>query len=161
MFLKLDANIIWNVVNILVLFLLLKIFLFKPVTKIMEDRQKAIADSIESAETQRREAGKLRQDYEAQLTAARREAADIVREAKEQAAREAEQVLRQARADAGALLEDAQKQIEAERARALRDVRGQVAGLALLAGAKLAQKNMDEQSGLAFVDSFLAEVGER
>lgn len=161
MFLKLDANIIWNVVNILVLFLLLKIFLFKPVTKIMEDRQKAIADSISTAETQRREAGELRQEYEKQLTGARLEAAGIVREAREQAARESDKILRQARADAETLLESARKQIEAERAKTLREIRGQVAGLALLAGAKLAQKSMDEESNLAFVNSFLSEVGER
>lgn len=157
--LNLDWNIIWNVVNILVLFLLLKIFLFKPVTKMMEERQKAIADSIQDAQAKQREAAELQRQYEARLTDAQREAARIVKDAKEQASREAEKILGQARADAGAMLEDARKQIGAEREKAMGDIKGQVAGLALLAAAKLAQKSMDEETGLAYVNTFLSEVG--
>lgn len=159
MFLNLDWNIIWNVVDILVLFLLLKRFLFKPVTKMMEDRQKAIADSIGEAEAKKQAAGELEQRYEAQLAQAQQDAARIVKEAKTQAAGEAEKILRQARADANSMMEEARRQITAEREKALEEARGQVAGLALLAAAKLAQKNMDEESGLAFVNSFLSEVG--
>lgn len=157
--LNLDWNILWNVVNILVLFLLLKIFLFKPVTKIMEERRKAIADSIQEAEAQKLAAAELQRQYEARLTDARLEADGIVKSAKEQASREAEKILRQARADAGAMLEDARKQTGAEREKAMRDIRGQAGGLALLAAAKLAQKNMDEEADLAFVNAFLSEAG--
>lgn len=157
--LNLDWNIIWNVVNILVLFLLLKFFLFKPVTRIMEERRKAIADSIAEAEAKKQAAGELQKQYQMRLTEAQREAAGIVKDAKEQASREAEKILRQARADAAGMLEDARKQIGAEQAKAMQEIKGQVAGLALLAAAKLAQKNMDEEAGLAYVNTFLSEVG--
>ena len=44
--LNLDWSIIWNIVNILVLFLLLKIFLFKPITKMMESRTAEIENNL-------------------------------------------------------------------------------------------------------------------
>ena len=45
--LNLDWSIIWNIVNILVLFLLLKQFLFKPITKMMDSRTAEIAEQSE------------------------------------------------------------------------------------------------------------------
>ncbi len=66
--LNLDSNIIWTFFNILVLFLFLKKFLFKPVTDMMDKRTQAITDSFKEAEDTKSEALKLKNEYEDELS---------------------------------------------------------------------------------------------
>lgn len=42
-------DIVWTVVNLLIFFILLRIFLFKPVMKVMDERKKKIQDDLDSA----------------------------------------------------------------------------------------------------------------
>lgn len=81
--LNLDWSIIWNIVNILVLFLLLKHFLFGPITKMMESRTAEIENNLKDAEEKNRKAEALGAEYEKQLADAQAEAAKLVQEAKE------------------------------------------------------------------------------
>ena len=53
-------NFIWSAVNIVILFILLKIFLFKPINKLMDDRTQSIQNDIDSAEKAKKEAEELK-----------------------------------------------------------------------------------------------------
>ena len=75
--LNLDWSIIWNIVNILVLFLLLKHFLFGPITKMMESRTAEIENNLKDAEEKNRKAEALGAEYEKQLADAQA-AADLL-----------------------------------------------------------------------------------
>ncbi|NCB64175.1 MAG: ATP synthase F0 subunit B [Clostridia bacterium] len=152
-------NIIWTIVNLLVLFLLLKKFLFGPVTKIMEERTKAITDSIQGAENKNRAAEAKGAEYDARLEAASAEAARIVAEARNRAQREYDVTLKAAGEDAQKVLADARAQIELDREKMLAGVRANMAELVLLTAAKISEKKMDADADRALVDSFLAEVG--
>ena len=46
-------DIVWTVVNLLLFFVLLRIFLFKPVLKVMNEREQKIRDDLDSAQTVR------------------------------------------------------------------------------------------------------------
>ena len=61
--LNLDWNIVWTIVNILVLFLLLKHFLFKPITEMMESRTAEIENNLKDAEDQKQKASELTAQY--------------------------------------------------------------------------------------------------
>lgn len=152
-------NIIWTVVNLLVLFLLLKKFLFGPVTRMMEERTKAIADSLQDAEDKNKAAEAKSAAYDARLEDASAEAAKIVLEARSRAQREYDAKLRAADEDAKKVLADARTQIELDREKMLGLVRANIAELVLLTAAKLAEKKMDADADRALVDSFLSEVG--
>ena len=54
--LSLDWDIVWTIVNLLILFLLLKHFLFKPITKMMESRTAEIENNLKDAEDQKQKA---------------------------------------------------------------------------------------------------------
>ena len=153
-------TILWTVINLLVLYVLLKKFLFGPVTKIMDERQRAIENNIKDAEARKAEAEQLKADYESHLTSARAEAADLVAQAKSRAGAEYDSILAQARTDAQKVREDAQAQIQTEREQMLQGARQEVAALALLAAAKVAGRELDADGDQALVDAFLAEAGE-
>ena len=110
--LNLNWQIIWTFVNIIVLFLLLKKFLFSRVTRIMDEREALINGNIEQAEQQSREAEELKTRYEAELANAKAEAASIVAEAKARGQKEYDKQLAAAREDAARVMQEANRTIE-------------------------------------------------
>ena len=153
------SGVVFTVINLLVLYVLLKKFLFKPVTGIIEGRQQAIADSLADAAGQREQAGALKSEYEGRLADARKEAAGIVDEARARGQEAYDALLRQAQADAEKLRADARAQMEAERQALLRGARREVAELALLCASKVAGQDMDGAGDRALADAFLAQAG--
>ena len=76
--LELDWDIVWTIVNLLILFLLLKHFLFKPITQMMESRTAEIENNLKDAEEQKQKAQQLNTQYEEQLQGAQAQAAQAV-----------------------------------------------------------------------------------
>ena len=157
--LNLDWNIVWTIVNILVLFLLLKHFLFKPITEMMESRTAEIENNLKDAEDQKQKASELTAQYEEKLQGAHAEAAQIVSEARQRGQREYDAILKTAGQDAQKEQERARADMEREREEMLRGVQENVAELVLLTASKLSQKELDEESDRKLVDSFLSEAG--
>lgn len=157
--LNLDWNIVWTIVNILVLFLLLKHFLFKPITEMMESRTAEIENNLKDAEDQKQKASELTAQYEEQLQGAHAEAAQIVSEARQRGQREYDAILKTAGQDAQKEQERARADMEREREEMLRGVQENVTELVLLTASKLSQKELDEESDRKLVDSFLSEAG--
>lgn len=138
--LNLDWNVIFQIINIIVFFLLLKKFLFKPVTEIMEKRENLIRSSMEEAEDTRKKANELKAEYQAQLDGAKDEAAAIVKEAKTRGEKEYELMLANAGRDAQKLINDAQESARIEREKAIKSARGEIAALAVAAASKVVEK---------------------
>ena len=155
--LNLDWNIVWTIVNILVLFLLLKHFLFKPITEMMESRTAEIENNLKDAEDQKQKASELTAQYEEKLQGAHAEAAQIVSEARQRGQREYDAILKTAGQDAQKEQERARADMEREEM--LRGVQENVTELVLLTASKLSQKELDEESDRKLVDSFLSEAG--
>ena len=157
--LNLDWNIVWTIVNILVLFLLLKHFLFKPITEMMESRTAEIENNLKDAGDQKQKASELTAQYEEKLRGAHAEAAQIVSEARQRGQREYDAILKTAGQDAQKEQERARADMEREREEMLRGVQENVTELVLLTASKLSQKELDEESDRKLVDSFLSEAG--
>ena len=156
--LNLDWIIVWTIVNILVLFLLLKHFLFKPITEMMESRTAEIENNLKDAEDQKQKASELTAQYEEKLQGAHAEAAQIVSEARQRGQREYDAILKTAGQDAQKEQERARADMEREREEMLRGVQENVTELVLLTASKLSQKELDEESDRKLVDSFLSEA---
>ena len=156
--LNLDWSIIWNIVNILVLFLLLKIFLFKPITKMMESRTAEIENNLKDAEEQKAKARQLTAHYEEKLEGARAEAAQIVSDARQRGQQEYSNILKTATQDAQKERERSRAEMAQEREDMLRVVQENVTELVLLTASKLSQKELDQESDRKLVDSFLSET---
>ena len=159
--LNLDWNIVWTIVNILVLFLLLKHFLFKPITEMMESRTAEIENNLKDAEDQKQKASELTAQYEEKLRGAHAEAAQIVSEAKQRGQKEYDAILKSAAQDAQKEQERSRAALEREREEMLRGVQENVTELVLLTASKLSQKELDQESDRKLVDAFLAEGEEQ
>lgn len=157
--LNLDWNIIWTIVNILILFLFLKKFLFKPVTEMMEKRQQLIENSFKEAEDKKAEAQELKNQYELELSHASEEAAKILNEAREKAAQETNRQLREAKEEANKIILEANKTIELERQKTLQNAQAEIAGIAMLAASKIIGKNVDDDTNKQLLGDFIKEVG--
>ena len=155
------ATILFTVIDLLVLYLILRKLLFGRVNAVLEQRSALVKGEIDSAEENSRQAQELKAQYEEKLTDARQEAAKIVADAQNRAQRVYEGKMAEAETDAKRLRSEAEAQIAEQRDAMLRGARNEVASLALLAAAKVAQRSMDGDDDKAFVDTFLSEVGEQ
>lgn len=153
-------TILFTIINLLVLWLFLRHFLFEKITAILDRRAQSIQADRDAAAGEREQAEQLRLQYEQQLTQTRQEGSELLAQSKAQAQKEYAAILDGARADAQALTDAARRRLQAERETMLRSARKEVAQLALLAAAKVAQTELDQNRDLALVDSFLAESGE-
>lgn len=154
------TGMLWTVVNLFVLYVLMKKFLWGPVTAMIESRRKEIEDDLDGAAARNAEAEAKRVKYDRQLVHAEQEAALLVAQAKERGEREYQLILDQAKDDARKLTAQAQARIRQERAEMVRGARREVASLALLAAAKVSRKELDADADRALVDRFLDQAGE-
>jgi F-type H+-transporting ATPase subunit b len=155
------STMIWTVVNLIILYLFLKKFLFKPVTNLIESRQQEIEHNIAAAEDQRIKAEGMLEEYGVKLAQANEDAAQLVAQAKTKAEHEYQTILEAAKTDAKRLITETESQLETERIAMLTGVRKEVATLALLAATKVSSRDLNEDDDYTFVESFLAEAGER
>ena len=158
--LNLNAEIIWVFINLGILLLLMKKFLFGPVTKMLDERSKEISDTIDGANTKLEQATQTQKEYEERLLNAKIEAQNIMDDAKKRAQLEYDKKMEAARSDIAQMQVNVQKQAEADRAAMLEGARKEIAMLALLAASKVSQQKMDGDAERALVNSFLAEVEE-
>ncbi len=155
----LDVNIwnfIWSAVNIIILFILLKIFLFKPINKIMNERTRTIQDNIEKAEKSRREAEELKQQYADSISNAKEEAQQIIMKAHDEAEAEKNAIMQKSMEEASEIIDNAGKMIENERKRVVQQAQTQIADLAIEAASKIIGENVDDEKNRRLVDEFLS-----
>jgi F-type H+-transporting ATPase subunit b len=149
------------VANIIILFVLLRIFLFKPLNKMKEERTRTIQNNLDSAEKAKKEAEELRQQYEGSVSDAKEEAKNIIMKAHEDAESERAAIIKKAHEEADQKVAEADKEIENERKKVLRQAQSQIADLAIEAASKIVGANVDDEKNRRLVDEFLSneEVG--
>ncbi|MEA4841996.1 MAG: F0F1 ATP synthase subunit B [[Clostridium] symbiosum] len=153
------SYIIVSIINILVLFLFLKVFLFQRVAAVIEERQRTIESSLQDADLKKLEAYQLKQDYENDIKEAGNQAGIILKEAKERAEIEYVAILSEAKKEAVKTMEDTRKAIELEREKSVEMAKTEIAGVALLAASKVIGKNVDNDTNQQYLGDFLKEVG--
>lgn len=157
--LTLNWNIFWVIFNIIILFILLRIFLYKPLQNIMQKRTELIQNEINSAETKNKEASALKEQYESSMKNAKAESDEIVGQAKERAKVQYDQIVGSANEEAAQIVSQAHKTAESDRDQMMRDAQSELADVALAAAAKLIGKNIDDEANRKMLDDFLSEEG--
>lgn len=130
-------NLLFTVINVLVLYLLMKKFLFQPVLAVLGKREEMIAAHMEEARKSQQEAEELKTDYESRLQNAKEEAQEMVHNARTLAEQEREGILIKAQKESEQMLENAKNMIAAEQERAQQEVKDEIAALAVLAARKI------------------------
>ena len=158
--LQLNMNPLYTIINLVVLYLLLRHFLIKPVTEIMEKRKKLIEDGLLNAQNAQDDAAKMKQEYEKALSGAKQESAKILEKAQRQAKEEYEKILQKADEKAADMMESAKESIRVQREQTIHELESQIAGLAVNAAAKIVGEKAENQGNQEIYNQFLEEVGE-
>ena len=153
-------NIVFTLINILVLYAFMRHFLIGPVRKIIEDRKNTIENDLDGAATAKKDAVQMKQQYEASMKEAKANAAVIMEDARAKAKKEYDQILAQAKEDADRKLKEAEKTIAMARKEAMDSLSSSVAGLAMTAAAKLLAEQSGPERDRSVYDSFLKKAGE-
>jgi F-type H+-transporting ATPase subunit b len=153
-----SVTFIITIINITVLFFILRAVLFKPVTKFMTDRAKRVQDTIDQAERDRTQAKALCKEYEDKLKNAEAEADAIIKTARENADREANQIIADGKTEAEDIISAARKQIETERHAAAAKLRFETAALVIAASSKLTARELSRDDNRRYVNMLLDEL---
>jgi F-type H+-transporting ATPase subunit b len=148
----------FQIVNFLLLLYLLNRFLFKPVLKLLDERESRIKKGLEDAEAAARDRELAHAEREAALDEARKEAQAMIARATKIADDSRVEILAEAKAQAEKVTSRATEEITAEKERAMAELRATVADLALEAAGKLVRSEMDTATQRRLVEEFLAEV---
>ena len=149
---------IWTLLAFgLTLFILYRLA-FPRITAALDRRQRAIEESIESAERTRREADQLLAEYRERLADARGQADAIVARARRTAEAQQEEALVEARRRREEMLEQTRREIQAETRRAIQEIRSEVAEMTVRATEKVTRKSLTDADQRRLVDEALSEM---
>jgi F-type H+-transporting ATPase subunit b len=131
---------------------------FPRIGEALDRRQKAIEESIDTAERTRREADDLLAEYRERLTAARQQADEIVARARKAGEQAEADLIVKGKQRREELLEQARKDIETETRRAIQEIRAEVADLTILATEKVTRKTLTPEDQRRLVEEAVAEL---
>lgn len=151
---------LFTLLNTVILFFVLKKFLFGPVMKMIADRQKEIDTMYSDADAAKLEADQLRAEYEDKLADAQKTGERLVKEATVRAQAREEDILRQANAEADAIRRKAEADVAREKKKAINDAKDEIAGLAMDIAGKVVGHSLDDKDQSALVDRFIEQLGE-
>jgi F-type H+-transporting ATPase subunit b len=156
---KLDPGLfIWTIITFLLLFFVLAKYAWKPLIKMLDDREGMIRSSLDDAEKAKLELERLNKESEAITAKARSEAQAILAESKTVAEKVKEDTIAKAKEQAIKISDDAQKQIQVEKDKAITDIKQEVVNLTLSVAEKLINKNLNDADNKLLIEESLKKV---
>jgi F-type H+-transporting ATPase subunit b len=153
-----NATLIAQILNFLVLLAILAKFAYKPLLKAMDDRRNRIINDLDSAEQTRLDAEALKEQYAEQLAGARQEATEIVNKANQIAQNLHDELVEQARVEQEALMANAKERIEQDKQQALLDIRSEVIKLSTLIAGKIVNQKLNSDKDQKLVADIADDV---
>jgi F-type H+-transporting ATPase subunit b len=152
--------LISQIINFLLLLVILRVFLYKPIVNMLDKRRETIRTDLEEAEAARSRAEAAKQEYEKQLEEAREERRSMLAQAREQADTMREEILEKARGEARDLVAKTEEEMVTLRRQAVAGAQGEIVELAMAAASKVVGESLDEQAQRRLIQEFIAEVGD-
>ncbi len=152
-------DFVWTIINLIVLYLVLRKILFKPVTEFMENRTNSIKQQLEDSKNSNEKALQLKGAYENMIGSVNMDADKIIKEAAIKAQDKYDEIIKQAKAEVEVLKATAKEEIEMERIEMVKNMRSEIVSLALEAASKVVEANMDIEANRKLVDEVVARKG--
>lgn len=160
-FISIDPwHILFTWINLLILVLLLKKFLFKPVNAILAKRKAEVDKLYTDAETAREAAEEDQRTYSEKLGVAQQEAEALVKAAADRANRKSEELLADAQQQVARMKDKAEADIAQERVKAKNEIKNDVSDMVLEIAGKVIGRELNANDQSALIDRFIDEVGE-
>ena len=149
---------VWTLIVFVILLLILRKYAWGPIVDAVDSREKGIQTAIDGAAELNAEAAKLLEEHREQMADARRQASEILAEAKVASERVRKELEEKARTEAQGIVERALAEIERERDGALETLRRESVDLALAAASQLMQESFDQETDRQLVERYLNEL---
>lgn len=152
---------LFTLLNTLIIFFVARKFLFRPVMKMIKDRQSEIDTMYSEANLAKGEANAMRAEYQHKLADAQAASDRMVKEAVDRGRLRKEEIIRQAQQDASAIMAKASADIELEKKKALNEAKDEISDIAVAIAGKVVGRELNAADQAALVDRFIAELGEK
>ena len=154
----------WNFVammaNLFIQVYLLKRFLFKPVSLVLEKRRGMADAEITDAARDKSRAAAIREEYEKNMGAAKRQASDILETAQKTAVHQKEEMIKDASAQAAVLMKRAQEAAAREKRKAMEEIKTKIAGMAVEIAEKVLEREIRREDHERLIEEFIEKAGE-
>lgn len=158
--LELNWNLLYTAFNLVIWYIIIKMFLLKPIQKVIDQRNDLINSRLNDAENTKRDAYALKAKYEDNIKGALDEKDRILDEARDSAKVEYDRILDEAKVKADAMLTTAKQKAKEEHKRIIRESDAEMAKLVLEATRKVMMTNRSEETDKHIYDEFLLKEGE-
>jgi len=152
------VDILISIINIIVLFILLRLILWKHINNYLVARSKRITSELEDVERLRQSAEALKKEYEEKMEGLELRGREIMRESQIKASEEEIEILNEAREKAQNMLSEARDRVAEERERAIVSARHEVAQLATDMAARILRREVSEDDTKTAVEDFFREM---
>jgi F-type H+-transporting ATPase subunit b len=154
-------ELVWGGLAFAVLLVLMWKFGLPPVRKMLKEREDRIRGDLERAEQAKVEAESVLEDYRRQLAEARTEASQIIEASREQAEEVRRELIAKAEADAAEVRQRAAEDARLAADRVMSELRSSVADLSIELAEKVVERNLDRDTQIALIESYINQVGSR
>ncbi len=148
-----------HVLNVVIMFFILKLLVYKPILKFMKKREHMISDKIDELDSREKELMRQKEEYEHLLAEAHNEAAELITKSNEMARDHAREIIDNAKEHARNLVVRAKKEIEAEKVQVRHDMRRQITEMSIQIAQKVLEREISLEDNRKIIDEFFERVG--
>lgn len=149
----------FTILNILVLFIVLRKILFKPVTKHIDNRNKKIEDALKAAEESKEMVKQMKLEYDEKIKAAKEEGQKVIDMYKGMAEKEYNNIIASAKQEANQIIVDAKSELQVEKEQLVTSIKEELSDLVLAASEKVLKKNIDDDTNRKLISEFINDNG--
>ncbi|MCX5704085.1 MAG: F0F1 ATP synthase subunit B [Candidatus Omnitrophica bacterium] len=155
----LSANeLVAHTVSFLILLLLMRIFVWDRVFKMLDKRKEKIASDLSKIEKDKENAANIKVEYEARLRLVGIEAQKLIQAAAQEGRKITEEVRQKAREEAHEIVENARKAVQFELEKAKKELKEQLVDITIKAAENLIEEKLTEDQDRRIVEDFLQKI---
>jgi len=144
----------------ILLFIIVAIFFWKPITKILEKRREVIDKELTDAEQAKQNAIEIEAELNKQLSEAKEQVKQMLDKAEKEANIKRDEIINQAREDAKRRMDNLKLELEQERSSMEKEIRQEIVTIAFAAAEKIVSKEINQDKYMDVVDQILKGANE-
>lgn len=149
-----------SLINLVILFLLVKKFLYTPVKNMLEARQNSIENDYNKAKEAKENAETMEHEYEQKLSLAREESDRVIKSAVDIAKSRESEILQDAKEKADSIVKKAKSDIELEKRKYEEEIKREIADVSSVLAEKVLERELSDDDHKRFINSFLENIGD-
>jgi F-type H+-transporting ATPase subunit b len=149
-----------SLLNLLLIFLILKKFFYKPVQKVLSERRAILDKRYAEAEKAENEALANKTQWEEKMQGAEENAEAIIKEATVRAERRSEKIIEEAKEKADVIVRGAQAEALLERKKATEGIKREIVDVSSCLSEKILEREIKKEDHQKLIDSFISEIGD-